>query len=124
MPLFCYHLFFKIYLKPQVRMGKISGENGVICYPSSPLGSRSKIHISIKPFGTFPLSKNFFEFSLKSANPTMVWQYFQINDVQIAGVHKIPHKQRETILSPKPYFSSSRERGNYEKFSFAQYVLL
>ena len=110
MPLFCCHLFFKRCLKPQLRMNKIARENGVIYHPTSPSESRSKIHISIKPFGAFPLSINVIEFSLKNANPTMDWEYFQINGVQITGVQKTPHRQRETTLSPKHYFSSSREK--------------
>ena len=50
-PLFFCPLFFKIFLKQHVRIKKIAGENGVICHPTSPSGSKLKIHISIKPFG-------------------------------------------------------------------------
>ena len=50
-PLFFCPLIFKIFLKPQVRINKIAGENGVIYHPTSLSGSRSKIHISLKPFG-------------------------------------------------------------------------
>lgn len=50
-PLFFCPLFFKIFLKQQVRIKKIAGENGVICHPTSPSGSKLKMHISIKPFG-------------------------------------------------------------------------
>ena len=99
-------------------MNKIAGENGVIYQPTSPSESRSKIHISI-----FSSLQNFVEFFLKSANPIMVWEYLQINGVQITGVQQTPHRHRETTLSPKHYFFSNREIGKYEKYSFAQYVL-
>ena len=49
-PLFFCPLIFKIFLKPQVRINIIAGENGVIYHPTSPSGSRSKIHVSLKPF--------------------------------------------------------------------------
>ena len=54
----------------------------------------------------------------------MAWEYFQISGVQNTDVQKIPHRLREATCFPKHYFLSSRERGNYEKSSFAQYVLL
>ena len=49
-PLFFCPLVLKIFLKPQVGINKIADENGVIYHPTSPSGSRSKIHISIQPF--------------------------------------------------------------------------
>ena len=39
-----------------------------------------------KAFWGFTVSRNFAEFFLKGAYPTMILEYFQINGVQITGV--------------------------------------
>ena len=76
--------FFKMFQTPG-KNEQDCRKNGVMYHPTSPSGLRSKIHISVKPFMAFTVSRNFVDFSLKGANPTMVGEYFQINGVQIAG---------------------------------------
>ena len=55
-PLFFYPFLLKIFLRSQVRINKIVGENGVIYHPTSPSGSRLEIHISIKLLGFYSSS--------------------------------------------------------------------
>ena len=83
-------------------------------------GSRSKIDISIKPFGALQyLSRNFAEFC-KSHHCLEIFS----NQWSLDCWCSENTSQAERNYLFLKHFPSSRERGNYEKSSFAQYVLL
>ena len=76
-PLVCCSLFFKIQLKPQIRMNKIAGENGAIYYPS-PAGSSSRTRISITLLGLYLSPESFLNFLAKAQTSPWFWNIFKL----------------------------------------------